>query len=182
MTVFISTPFGELPDIGVAEELEDPRGVGGPPVGAVAVNDDGVLARDAARAHQLGEGGAVDEVAAHGVVEVAAPIDAQRTRDVADVVQEGVLVGLDDFQPVDAEARGQPRGGDELFGVGELLEQRVRVMLDAHAVPFLGRVRIRVPPYPRRRRSRRHPLQCDVCHLRTSLPSVTGILHISSKS
>ena len=42
------------------------------------------------------EAGLVDEVALDRVLQVGVPVDLDRARDVADVVEQHVLVGLDD--------------------------------------------------------------------------------------
>ena len=89
----------EDPHVGVAEQGEHPQRVGGPPVVAVAVEDDRGVAADAALAAELGEAGAVDVVAGDGVVQLGVPVDLHRARDVAGVVEQHVLVGLDDDEP-----------------------------------------------------------------------------------
>ena len=55
-----------------------------------------VSRRDALRAEQRGERLAVDVVALHRVVEVGVPVDLDRAGDVAGLVEQDVLVGLDD--------------------------------------------------------------------------------------
>jgi hypothetical protein len=56
------------------EQLEHPQRVGRPPVVLVAVDHDGVVARDAALGHQPGEARAVHVVAGDRVVEVGVPV------------------------------------------------------------------------------------------------------------
>ena len=110
----------EQSHVGVAEQREHPQRVRGPPVALVAVDHDGVIARDALAVHQFGELGAVDVVADVGVVEVGVPVDLHRARNVAGVVEQHVFVGLDDGQPGPAEVARQPVGGDQAFRVGEI--------------------------------------------------------------
>ena len=66
----------------------------------------------------VGELRAVDVVAHVWVVEVGVPVDLHRAGDVAGVVEQDVLVGLDDGQARAAEVAGQPVGRDQPFGVG----------------------------------------------------------------
>ena len=47
---------------------------------------------------QRGEPRTVDVVADHRIIEIGVPVDLHRTGDVADVVEQGVLVGFDDGQ------------------------------------------------------------------------------------
>ena len=77
---------------------------------------DGGVAGDALAAEQRGEAGAVDVVADDRVVEVGVPVDLDRAGDVAGLVQQHVLVGLDDDQAGVAEVLGEPLGGDEPSG------------------------------------------------------------------
>ena len=74
--------------VGMPKKLEDPECVGGPPVGLVAVDYDGVIARDALLAHELGKAFGVDIVAAHGIVKVVMPVDANRARNMSNVVEQ----------------------------------------------------------------------------------------------
>jgi hypothetical protein len=104
--------------VGVAEELEDPEGVAGPPVVLVAVEDDGGFRGDADAAHELFEAGAVEVVAAEGVVEVSGPVDLDGAGDVAGGVEEGVFVRFDDADGGVVEVLGDPFGGDQDFGMG----------------------------------------------------------------
>src|SRR5699024_5975446 len=93
------------------EQREDPQRVGRPPVRLVAVDHHGGLAGDAGGVHELREAGAVDVVAGDGVVEVQVPVDLHRAGDVAGLVQQHVLVGLDDDQVLGAavgELIGEP--------------------------------------------------------------------------
>ena len=111
-------PAVEQSDVGVAEQREDPQRVGRPPVALVAVDHHGVVAGDALAVHQVGELLAVDVVADPGVVEVGVPVDLHRAGNVADVVEQDVLVGFDDRQTGRAHVGREPVGGDEPFGVG----------------------------------------------------------------
>ena len=70
------------------KKLENPECVGGPPVGLVAVDYDGVIARDTLLAHELGKAFGVDIVAAHRIVEVVMPVDANRARNMSNVVKQ----------------------------------------------------------------------------------------------
>ena len=113
----------EDPHVRVAEQAEHPQRVGGPPVVAVAVEDDGGLAGDPALAAEPREARAVHVVAGHGVVQLGVPVDLDGTGDVPDVVEQHVFVRLDDDEPWLAEVFGQPGRGDEPLGVrvrGEL--------------------------------------------------------------
>ncbi|HET9163295.1 MAG TPA: hypothetical protein VFN89_07635 [Solirubrobacterales bacterium] len=95
----------------VVEEV--PVGVGGEPVVAVAVEDDGVVVGDAAAPHQLAEGLGVEEVPADLVLEVCLPIKADRAGDVALKVEGRVLIDLDDPDRVVVEVLGDPVGIDQ---------------------------------------------------------------------
>ena len=112
----------------VAEQAEHPQRVGGPPVVAVAVEDDGGVPGDAALAADLGEPGAVDVVPGDRVVQLGVPVDLDRARDVPGVVEQHVLVGLDDDEAGVAQVGGQPVGGDQPLGVRVLGELRVGVV------------------------------------------------------
>ena len=84
----------------MADELEDPVGVGGPPVVAVAVEDDGRVVGDAERAtvssaNSLG----VDVVARELVLEVGVPVDLRPRRGCGRCRRAGFLVRLDDADP-----------------------------------------------------------------------------------
>jgi hypothetical protein len=92
---------------------EVPVGVGGEPVVAVAVEDDGVLVGDPAAAHQGAEVLGPEEVALDLILEVGAPVESDRTRDVALGVEGGVLVDLDDSDRVVVEVLGDPIGLDQ---------------------------------------------------------------------
>ena len=85
--------------IGVTEKLEHPQGVGRPPVEVVAVEDHGRVGPDStcfdiSRANSSGP-----EIIAHDrIVEVRHPVDLDRARNVAGVIEQHVLVGFDDHQ------------------------------------------------------------------------------------
>ena len=57
-----------------------------------------------------------------GVVEVGVPVDLDGSRDVADVVEQHVLVRFDDRQTGRAQMFGQPVAGDQPFGMGVVLQ------------------------------------------------------------
>jgi hypothetical protein len=92
---------------------EIPEGVGGEPVVAIAVEDDGVVVGDPPASHQLSEGLGGQEVALHLVLEVLPPIEPDRARDVGLGVQGRVLIDLDDSDRLVVEALRDPVGGDE---------------------------------------------------------------------
>ncbi len=117
----------EQPHVGVAEEGEHPQRVGRPPVALVAVDHHGVVAGDALAVHQLRELLTVDVVADVRIVEIGVPVDLHRAGNVAGVVEQHVLVGLDDGQPRPAEVARQPVGGDQPFGVGVGVEGGVGI-------------------------------------------------------
>ena len=64
----------------------------------------------------------VEVVAGHLVVQLGVPVDLDRAGDVAGVVEQHVLVGLDDDEALVAEVLGQPLGGDQALRVGVRLE------------------------------------------------------------
>ena len=97
----------------VAEEREDPEGVGRPPVVLVAVDDHGRVAGDALRPEQGGELLAVQVIAHDGVVELGVPVDLHGPGDVPGLVEEHVFIGFDDHEPGLPEVLGEPVGGDE---------------------------------------------------------------------
>jgi hypothetical protein len=72
-----------------------------------------VVVRDAARAEQLAERPRVEEVAPDGILEVLAPVEADRARDVRLGVQRRVLVHLDDAHGGVLEMILHPLGVDE---------------------------------------------------------------------
>ncbi len=108
----------EQPNVRMAEQGEHPQRIRRPPVALVAVDHHGVVAGDALAVHQLGELLAGDVVAHPRVVEVGVPVDLDRAGNMADVVEQHVLVGFHDGQTGSAHVGGQPVGGDQPFGVG----------------------------------------------------------------
>ena len=52
----------------MAEKLEDPEGIGSPPVGFVAVNHDRVLTADSLASHQLAKALAIEVVAPDAII------------------------------------------------------------------------------------------------------------------
>ena len=117
----------EQPHIRVAEEREDPQRVRRPPVALVAVDDHGVVARNPFAVHQFRELLTVDVVAHPWVVEVGVPVDFDRPGDVADVVEQHVLIGFDDGKSGPAQVAGQPVGGDQPFRVGVGAQRRAGI-------------------------------------------------------
>jgi hypothetical protein len=86
----------EQTDIFVPEEGENPECVGGPPVALVAVEDHGVISRDALFRHQLGKGFSLKVIANNGVIEFGVPIDFDGAGNVTGVIEEDILVGFQD--------------------------------------------------------------------------------------
>jgi hypothetical protein len=78
----------------VAEELEHPVGVAGPPVVLVAVEDERGVGRAPMRRISSAKRPVVEVVAAQRVVEVARPVHLDRARHVAGGVEQRVLVAL----------------------------------------------------------------------------------------
>ena len=97
------------------EELERPEGVAGPPVRLVAVEDHGrVVGNSRLRAHR-GEFLGVDVVANELVLEVALPVDPDGAGNVAQVVEQEILVALDDADLGVLQVVCDPVGRDEDF-------------------------------------------------------------------
>src|SRR5208337_2683860 len=86
----------EQQDLVVAVQLEVPVGVGGEPVVVAAVEQHGVVGRDAPLGQQRFEARPVHEVTADRILQVLLPVELDRGRDVPLVVGAGVLVYLDD--------------------------------------------------------------------------------------
>src|SRR5882724_6856658 len=80
----------------VPVQLEVPVRVGGEPVVVPAVQDDGVVAGNAALRHKGAESGLVHEIAANRVLQVLLPVDLYGVADMTLVVGAGVLVDLDE--------------------------------------------------------------------------------------
>ena len=83
------------------------------------------------------------------------PVNAYRTRDVADIVEERVLVRLHHAETIRAQAGRQPGSRHEFFRVCEILELGKRIEFDSHAsvlpVACLQSIAtIHVKGYPRR--------------------------------
>ena len=116
----------------VAEEGEHPEGVCGPPIALVAVDDDGVVARDPLPTHQVGESTSVDVVPHDRVVEFGVPVDLHRARDVPGLVQEHILIGFDHDQTRCSEMLGQPLRADQTLRGGVVGEGVGRVVCDGH--------------------------------------------------
>ena len=88
--------------------LQVPVRVGREPVVLVPVEDDRGLVADPTPAEDALEGLPVDDVALDGILEVVAPVELDRSRDVAFLVQVGVLVDLGDDEIGVAEVLGEP--------------------------------------------------------------------------
>jgi hypothetical protein len=107
----------EQSNIVVSKKCEYPQCVGGPPVALVAVNDDGVITRDALPRHQLGEGLSLKVIPHNGIIEFGVPINFDGARDVTSVIEQDVLVRFQDDETFRARVLLQPFRGDESFGV-----------------------------------------------------------------
>ena len=99
----------------MAVNFEEPKTVGGEPVIVVAVNNHGVVGRDAGAADQFFECFAADDVAANLVLELRLPVEADRAGDMAGVVGLGIDVNLDEFDVWFAEVFFDPIGRNEDF-------------------------------------------------------------------
>lgn len=120
--------------VGVTEQREHPQRIGGPPIALVAIDHHGVIAGDALAVHQFGELLAVDVVAHPWVVEVGVPVDLDGAGNMADVVEQDVLVGFDDRQARRAHVCRQPVGGHEPFGMGVGRQGGARVCGKRHII------------------------------------------------
>ena len=115
----------------MAEKTEDPKGVAGPPVRFVTVEDAGGLGGDPVPGAEFGEHGGLDVVADRVVLQVTLPVDVDGSGQMPHVVQEDILVALDDPDPLVLQVVGHPFRGDKGFGVGV-------VAVDAHVVVVIG--------------------------------------------
>ena len=61
------------------------------------------------------------------------PVDLDRAGNVADVVEQHVLIGFDDRQTGGAQMFGQPVAGDEALGVGVVLQGGIGIRGQWHA-------------------------------------------------
>ncbi len=104
--------------VGVAEKLEDPEGVTGPPIGLVAVEDDGGVVLDAQAPHEGLELLLADVVPDDGIVQILLPVDLQRAGNVACVVEQHILVGFEDAHVGIVQMFGHPIGADQNLGMG----------------------------------------------------------------
>ena len=123
----------QQPHVLVAEQGAHPQGVGGPPVGLVAVEHDRGVGGDALLCHHPGEARAVDVVAGDRVVQVGEPVELDRAGDVAGVIQQHVLIRLGHHQVGVVEVLDQPAGGDQPLGMGEGTQLLGRVVLHHRA-------------------------------------------------
>ena len=101
----------------MAVDLQVPVRVGREPVVLVAVEDDRRVVVDPTLAEDALEGLPVDDVALDRILEVLAPVELDRSGDVALLVEVGVLVDLGDDQAVVPEMLSRPVGRHE-DGVG----------------------------------------------------------------
>src|SRR5215212_5951922 len=107
------SPVHDL-DVVMAEEAEDPEGVGGPPVVPVPVEDDRGFWGDALLGHQVRKVIRVEVVAHEGVVEILDPVNLYGVRDVGYVVEEHVLVRLHNTKVVGIiQVIRHPLGADQ---------------------------------------------------------------------
>ena len=130
----------------VAEELERPEGVAGPPVRLVAVEDDGGVGGDALGPGQRGELLGVDVVADELVLEVPLPVDLDRARGCAPCRRAGRPRRSRRHQVAAVESplldcRGQPFRGHQAAG---RRRRRISRSLERGRIvrwPFTGTVR-----------------------------------------
>ena len=92
----------------MAVDLQVPVRVGREPVVLVAVEHERRVVRDPPLAHQAFEGGLIDQVALDRILQVIAPMKLDCARDVALLVEIGVLVDLGDDDAVVVQVLGQP--------------------------------------------------------------------------
>lgn len=111
-------PAVHEPHVLVAVVLEEPEGVGGPPVVLVPVEDHGGVVGDAEPFHELGELLLADEVPDHRVPEVPLPVNLLGPRDVPGVVEEDVLVHLEDPYLGVLQVLLDPVGAHQNLGMG----------------------------------------------------------------
>ncbi len=119
----------------MSEQGEHPQGVGRPPVEVVAVEDDGVAPSDALVGHQRCECLRIPVVTDERIVQFGVPVDLDRTGNVAGLIQEHVLIGLDHDQAGLVEMLGEPIGRDQLLGMGVLLEVQSCVVCNHDVFP-----------------------------------------------
>jgi hypothetical protein len=103
-------------DVLVAVHLQQPEGVRGEPVVVVAVQHDGVVVADAGVAEELFQPFLADDVAAHLVLQLARPVEANGAGDVAFVVGRRIDVDLDELHPGVIEVLRHPVGRNENIG------------------------------------------------------------------
>jgi hypothetical protein len=101
----------------VTKEGEDPERVGGPPVALIAIDHDGVIARNSFAGHQVREGLSLQVIPNNGIIEFGVPIDFDGARNVPGVIQQDVLIGFENYQSFGPLVGFKPLGGDEAFGV-----------------------------------------------------------------
>src|SRR3712207_1751084 len=125
-------------DVAMPEEPEDPQSISRPPVVLVAVEDDLRLRANALLAHKPCKVLGIQIITHQGIVEILDPVDLGRVRDVRDVVEEHVLIGLHDAYVRIFEVLRDPLGRNQrlwmrvalllyrLLGHPELLSQTDR--------------------------------------------------------
>ena len=117
------------PAVLVAEQLERPESVAGPPVRLVAVEDHRGVVGDSVPGADFGELLGVDIVADDLVLQVSLPVDPDRAGDVAHVVEQHVLVALDDPDLGVLQVFLDPVGRDQDLGVSVWLSHGVFLLL-----------------------------------------------------
>ena len=109
----VLAPAIEDAHVGMAVELQLPVRPRGEPVVVVAVQHDRGVGRDAAVRQERPEVGGRGDVAADAVGELAGPVPADGTRQVALAVRGGVHVDLDEAHRRVVEMGARPVGVDE---------------------------------------------------------------------
>ena len=130
----------------MSKEGKYPQRIGRPPIGLIAIQNNGIVFVDALFPHQAGKFLAVDKVARQRAQQLGAEINPRGRGNVPDIVQKGVFIDLDDAQPFNAQARRQPRSGDKPLWVRILLEWGIGVYF-CHCPPaFLIKRDDSLPP------------------------------------
>ena len=92
----------------VAVQFEEPVRICCPPVILVAIEDDRRVVRDAIAAHQLRELLRADEIPHERVLQVRRPINLHSAGDMADLVEQDVLITLNEANARIVEMIGDP--------------------------------------------------------------------------
>jgi hypothetical protein len=114
------------------EQRADPQRIRGPPVVLVAVEHQRGVPADPLLRHQPGEAGPADVVAGHRVVEFGVPVELDRARDVAGVIQQHILIGLGHHQAGVVKVLCHPLGRHHHLRVGIIGELRRGVIGQRH--------------------------------------------------